>query len=196
MIKYPNNMTIEKNKVSKNTKKSKLGQSFENIINNSNKIYLAKKVACIYKKPTPIQVVKVSYPSRNHAKITEAFYKIPSTTDYNGIYKTKYIDFEAKSIKGTSFPFQNIYEHQVKHLKTIHDLGGVAFIIIEFSAINKAFIIDINDFYPLYFSKDIKHRKSLSLDFLEKNCLSISSNVLFFDYLTLVNKMYFGNKNQ
>ena len=34
--------------------------------------------------------MKVDYPNRSHAKIVEAYYQTPSTTDYNGIYRGKY----------------------------------------------------------------------------------------------------------
>ena len=63
------------------------------MINQSNAYYLQNDLCIVYKKPTPIRITKVDYPSRNRAKITEAFYQIPSTTDYNGIYKGKYIWF-------------------------------------------------------------------------------------------------------
>ena len=112
MIKYPNGMTkttiVETKNKKKDVRKSHLGVDFEDLINESNQYYLSKNVASIYKKPTPIQIVKVEYPSRNKARITEAYYRMPSTTDYNGIYKGKYIDFEAKSCHFNSFPFQEL----------------------------------------------------------------------------------------
>ena len=70
--------------------------------------------AVIYKKPTPVQIVKVDYPRRESAKIVEAYYKVPSTTDYNGIYRGKYIDFEAKETKAKTFPFINIRLNTLK----------------------------------------------------------------------------------
>ncbi len=63
------------------------GMSLEKDLNDSNAYYADCDRALIHKKPTPIQVVKVDYPARNSAKITEAYYKTPSTTDYNGIYR-------------------------------------------------------------------------------------------------------------
>ena len=55
-----------------------------------------------------------------------------STTDYNGVYKGKYIDFEAKSTRKTSsFPLANISFHQIEHLKQVIKHNGIAFFIIE-----------------------------------------------------------------
>lgn len=82
------------------------GMNLEEDINLTNEYYLSHDIAVIHKKPTPIQIVKVSYPERSSAKIVEAYFRTPSTTDYNGIYKGKYIDFEAKETKHYLFPLQ------------------------------------------------------------------------------------------
>ena len=64
------------------------GMMLERDINQSNKYYLDHNIALIYKKPTPIKVVKVEYPKN---VIKEAYFNEPSTLDYNGIYKGKYL---------------------------------------------------------------------------------------------------------
>ena len=96
------------------------GMSLEDDLNKSNEYYLETQRALIHKKPIPVQTVKVDYPHRSAARITEAYYKTPSTTDYNGIYRGKAIDFEAKETKSkTSFPLKHIHPHQITHLKRV-----------------------------------------------------------------------------
>ena len=93
------------------------GMELEKEINRTNQFYLSRDIAVIHKKPTPVTIVKVDYPKRSAAKITEAYFKLPSTTDYNGIYKGRYIDFEAKDNQLlTSFPLKSIHPHQIRHL--------------------------------------------------------------------------------
>lgn len=113
------------------------GMNLEEDINLTNEYYLSHDIAVIHKKPTPIQIVKVSYPERSSAKIVEAYFRTPSTTDYNGIYKGKYIDFEAKETKTLSFPFTNISLHQINHLDKVIHHGGIAFLIIAFTKVMK-----------------------------------------------------------
>ena len=126
------NFPIKKQAPKKIINKANLGMDFEQIINESNEYYLNNDIAIIHKKPTPVQIVKVDYPMRTKAVITEAYYKTPSTTDYNGIYKGKYIDFEAKETKNlTSFPLNNIHKHQIVHLNRIHNHKGIGFLIVK-----------------------------------------------------------------
>ena len=81
------------------------GMDFEEAINQSNQYYLLNKQAVVHKKPTPVQIVKVDYPKRSAAVIKEAYFRQASTTDYNGVYQGRYIDFEAKETKNAALIF-------------------------------------------------------------------------------------------
>ena len=152
-INYPfkikQNTNVNKSSISYGFSQANRGMNLESLINDSNEAYRARNIAIIYKKPTPVQIVKVDYPSRNKAVITEAYYKTPSTTDYNGIYKGKYIDFEAKENKNkTSFPLANVHPHQVEHLKRIYEQGGIGFLIIYWIHTDEFFLYPIDKFIP------------------------------------------------
>ena len=134
-MKYPNGITKQ---VKSGFSHVNRGMNLEADINDTNDYYIERDIAIIHKKPTPITINKVNYKSRNDAVITEAHFKVPSTTDYNGIYKGKYIDFEAKETKSTtSFPLNNIHKHQIDHLSKIYSHGGISFIIVRFCKLNK-----------------------------------------------------------
>ena len=66
------------------------GLDFEDAINQTNEYYKEKGLCLVTKRPTPIKIVKVDY--SKGAKITEAFFETQSTTDYNGVYKGKYLE--------------------------------------------------------------------------------------------------------
>ena len=141
---------------------SNRGMSLEADINDSNEYYLISDIAVIYKKPTPITVNKVNYPNRKDAIITEARYKTPSTTDYNGIYKGKYIDFEAKETKSkTSFPLSNIHNHQIEHLKQIVKHGGIGFLIVRFTSLDETYYLNSKYLFDFLSNED---RKSIPID--------------------------------
>ncbi len=182
-INYPGGRPFHRNKINKRKQKKQTknltygnrGERFEDEINESNKYYRARQIAIIHKKPIPIQVVDVHYPKRSAAVIKEAYYRRPSTTDYNGIYKGYYIDFEAKETKNkTSFPFGNLHQHQVEHLKDCWDQGGICFIIIRFSQLDRIFVLDANILYK-YWQEQYKEdgKKSISLETLEEEAYEI-----------------------
>ena len=133
------------------------GMNLEEDINLTNEYYLSHDIAVIHKKPTPIQIVKVSYPERSSAKIVEAYFRTPSTTDYNGIYKGRYIDFEAKETKSLRFPFCNISEHQINHLERVQRHGGIAFIIIAFTSVGEVYLLDASIMIERFFHDKKQH---------------------------------------
>lgn len=183
-IKYP----IPDMQVNKKSNLLTRGMLFENSLNLSNEYYLTHNIAVIHKKPTPVQVVRVDYPCRTRAKIIEAYYKQPSTTDYNGIYRGKYIDYEAKETVNLSFSFKHIFEHQLIHLKKVSECGGIAFVIIYFKKVNEIYIINIVDFLDL-----IKQGlKSITIEKAKEIGKSVKQGYApLIDYLKAVDEMFF-----
>lgn len=170
MVNYPNkrNVTTVEKKEVKAPKKAvdfgRRGMSFEAQIVKANEYYLASSTAVIHKKPTPVQIVKVDYPARSAAKITEAYFKTPSTTDFNGIYDGVYIDFEAKeTTQKTTFPLVNIHPHQAKHIFAVAKQGGFAFLLVKFSQLDEIYLLTadtLGQFWQEYEKgtrKSIKH---------------------------------------
>ncbi len=167
------------------------GMALENDLNLTNMYYIEKGIAYIYKKPTPIQVTKVDY-KNNSLIIKEAYFKEPSTTDYNGIYKGKYIDFEAKETTSkTSFPLSNIHKHQIEHIRHIVNSNGICFLVVRFSTLDKNFILMGQDFINFIDNND---RKSIPLSFFEENGHKVDiSYRIRLDYLKVIDCVLGGN---
>ncbi len=173
--------------------RSNLGMTLESDIDATNSYYLNENIAVIHKKPTPIQVVNVSYPARNKAKIVEAYYKTPSTTDYNGLYLGKYIDFDAKETNSkTSFPLKNIHSHQMIHLRNVHSHGGIAFLIVHFKVYNEYYILPFSILETFWENQDKeKGRKSIPYVYFKENLNLVPfSYQPRLDYLKVIRKIY------
>ncbi len=165
------------------------GMVLESDLNITNEYYLLHDVAVIYKKPTPVTINHVDYPSRKDAVIKEAYFNTPSTTDYNGLYRGKYIDFEAKETKLKCFPLSNIHQHQIEHLKKIIQHGGIAFLIVRFTSTDEIFYLDGHDFFEFLKTNS---RKSIPLEYFHEKGYRIK--VKFnprIDYLKIVDQIYF-----
>lgn len=165
------------------------GMTLEDDINLSNEFYLNSDLAVIYKKPTPITIAKVEYDSNHERVIKEAYFKIPSTTDYNGIYRGKYIDFEAKETKLKKFPLNNIHAHQIKHLEAVAKHGAIAFLIVRFTTLNETYYLDVKDL--TYYLKNVK-KSFISLEYFKTNGYLIPEKYNpRLDYLKIIDDIYF-----
>ncbi|MDL4840839.1 Holliday junction resolvase RecU [Aquibacillus rhizosphaerae] len=178
---------------SSRTSFSNRGMTLEEDINETNLFYLHSNKAIIHKKPTPVQIVKVDYPKRSAAVIKEGYFKQASTTDYNGIYRERYIDFEAKETKNkTSFPLANIHEHQISHMLSICNHGGICFMIIRFAVHDETFFVPAVKLFPYWESQYNGGKKSIPY-----NKIKEAGELIPFkyqarvDYLTIIDQLYF-----
>ncbi|MDO4995908.1 MAG: Holliday junction resolvase RecU [Bacilli bacterium] len=169
------------------------GMNLEDELNQSNEYYREIDKAYIYKKPTPIKITKVDYPSRDKAVIKEAFFTVPSTTDYNGLYKGYYIDFEAKESKSTTaFALSNIHPHQIKHLQNIEKHNGISFLIVRFTTLNETYLLTTQKFSVFLNNSE---RKSIPIEFFRENAYLIKDGYNpRVDYLKIVDELIGGRK--
>lgn len=196
---YPNgrkfipHSTEVKHSLPKEMSYSNRGKTLEDDLNETNQYYLAQGIAVIHKKPTPIQIVDVHYPKRSAAVIKEAYFKQPSTTDYNGVYKGKYIDFEAKETKSsTSFPLKNFHNHQIDHMNHVTCQGGFAFVIIRFSIMDHIYLMVAKDLFSFWERMQAGGRKSITLEEVENTSIKIPLGFQpRIDYIKVIDSLIF-----
>ena len=190
MIQYPKGQQRVSSPQTSTVSYGSRGMFLETLLNQTNDYYRLRKIAVIHKKPTPIQVVKVDYPKRSAAVIKEAYYRHASTTDYNGVYRGCYIDFEAKETKNkTSFPFINIHEHQLQHMEDCIYQGGVVFVIFYFSSLNEYYLLE-SQYLISYMRENKDGKKSIPLSYIRENGMQIPLTVQsILDYIPIVDQL-------
>lgn len=197
IFRYPNGKVYKPQEdIEKRRKKSitysNRGMTLEDDLNETNLYYLENNIAVIHKKPTPVQIVNVHYPKRSAAVIKEAYFKQSSTTDYNGVYRGKYIDFEAKETKNkTSFPLQNFHEHQVSHMENVLAQDGICFVIL--SAFDEIYLLEAEALLKFWGRMKNGGRKSITMDEINvsahKMTLGFQPRI---DYIKIIDKLYFN----
>ena len=181
---YPNKIKKDKNS---NINYANRGMDLEYLINEANNYYLNNNLAVIYKKPTPISINKVNF-STGKPIVTKGLFNQKSTLDYVGLYKGKYLDFDAKkTLNKNSFPLENIHYHQIEHIKRVIKHQGLSFLIIE---INKE--IYLLPGIKLIEFMDNNTRKSIPYDYIKENgyIINYSYNPII-DYLKVIDKVFF-----
>ncbi|MCI2069403.1 MAG: Holliday junction resolvase RecU [Bacilli bacterium] len=196
MIRYPNG-EIYKPEAGQGTKKrkpvaldnfAKRGMGLEDDLNSSSDVYNAQGRCLIYKRPTPIRVVRMD--KLDKSKITLAYFAAKSTTDYNGLYRGKYLDFEAKeTINKTSFAFANIRPQQITHLQGVKALGGLAFFVIRMKAYGETYLLDCGEILSALKENS---RKSFPYSLLKEKGILIKEGFSpRLMYLDAVDQLYF-----
>ena len=193
-IHYPNGKkyTLTPNKTPSTTYGNR-GMTLEEDLNVTNAFYRDRGICLIHKKPTPVQIVRVDYPKRSAARITEAYFKKPSTTDYNGVYQGRYIDFEAKETRNPSaLPLQNFHEHQIQHMEQVKAHNGIAFIIIKFHNEGTPYLVDADLILDYWKAQNSGGRKSIPKKIIIANGQTISIGLHpRIDYIKAVDAVYF-----
>lgn len=143
----------------------------EFIINYTIEIYNNERKALIFKSAPKIII--------NHGKY---YFLNKSTVDYHGIYKSKYLCFEAKTTDKTILEWKNIKSHQWNFLILAYQQQAISFIIIYFSIYQKYYLVFIKQ---LIFLK--KTKEKITFIWVKKNGYEITLiNPFFLDFIKII----------
>lgn len=157
------------------------GSAFESMVIMANHMYQARGIAFVEKTPNPWKV------KRKGPVIVSAYpTKEGRLVDFIGLVRSGTgIAFDAKStIVETRFELANIEDHQVRFLQQYDQLGGIAFLLVEFVKHREVFLLPIPDLAQYWGEAQAGGRKSIPYeDFVKKFPLVKQSRGIILDYL-------------
>ena len=161
------------------------GSTLEDIINHTNEVYREKKLALIQKIPTPITPITIEKSTRH---ITLAYFDQKSTVDYIGAVQGIPVCFDAKECAVKTFPLQNVHEHQIQFMKEFEEQGGIAFIILHFTALDELYYVPFRDLETFWKRMQDGGRKSFTYDEVDKSYQIRASRDILVHYLETIQK--------
>ncbi|WP_373245691.1 Holliday junction resolvase RecU [Lacrimispora indolis] len=161
------------------------GSTLEDMINHTNEIYREKKLALIQKIPTPITPITIEKSTRH---ITLAYFDQKSTVDYIGAVQGIPVCFDAKECAVKTFPLQNVHEHQIRFMKEFEEQGGIAFIILHFTALDEMYYMPFRDLEKFWKRMEAGGRKSFTYDEIDKTYQIRASRDILVHYLETIQK--------
>lgn len=161
------------------------GSTLEDMINHSNEVYREKKLALIQKIPTPITPITIEKSTRH---ITLAYFDQKSTVDYIGAVQGIPVCFDAKECAVKTFPLQNVHEHQIRFMKDFEEQGGIAFIILHFTALDEMYYVPFRDLEKFWKRMEAGGRKSFIYDEVDKTYQIHASRDILVHYLETIQK--------
>lgn len=103
------------------------GKQLERLIDMTNHQYRNKGFADVRKIPTPVQIT-----GNNKGRITGRLNK-GELVDYFGICNGRSVIFDAKETSIDRFPLDKLHAHQFDILKSWHEKGARAFLLVSFA---------------------------------------------------------------
>ena len=161
------------------------GSTLEDMINRTNERYQEKGLALIQKIPTPITPVKID---KEHRHITLAYFDQRSTVDYIGAVQGLPVCFDAKECVADTFPLQNIHAHQVRFMGGFEKQGGIAFLIIYYSARNILYYMRYQEVLSFWERGASGGRKSFRYEELDPRFFMEVKKGCYVPYLDAINQ--------
>lgn len=133
------------------------GDILEDLILLSNEYYNKNNFARIDKVSTPIKVIDIG----SDGLITKGYFEKKSTVDFVGVVQGVAIAFDAKETSVKNIPLYNIHEHQIEYMRDFSYQGGLAFIIVHYTATDDYFLVPFETIDSYYKGSQSGGRKSI-----------------------------------
>ena len=161
------------------------GSTLEELVNVTNERYAEVGLALIQKIPTPIKPIQIDKESRH---ITLAYFDQKSNVDYIGAVQGIPVCFDAKESAVTTFPLQNIHEHQITFMEAFERQGGIAFILLDFTALQEVYYVPFRDILRWWNRGKNGGRKSFTYEELDQSYQVTVKNGTLIHYLEMLQK--------
>ncbi len=159
------------------------GDALEDLINITNEYYRNNDYACINKIATPIKVVK----QNEKGQIILGFFEKKSTVDFIGIAQNIPICFDTKETKSASLSLGNIHPHQIKYMQDFRRHGGISFLIVHFTSLEKYYLVPLEFIEKHLEIKNNGGKKSIKhLEFIDAYPIGFLNNQIL-HYLPAIN---------
>ena len=159
------------------------GSTLEEMLNHTNDMYRAKKLALIQKVPTPINPLRLNGGDRT---ITLAYFEQKSTVDYIGVAQGVPVCFDAKETGRKSLPIQNIHAHQIEFMEDFQAQRGLAFLIVHFKLTDEYFYLPFEVLKEYWLGSRGGKRKSIPYGAFEAELMIKSRQGYLLHYLEAV----------
>ena len=161
------------------------GSTLEELINHTNDSYREKHLALIQKIPPPITPIEIAKESRH---ITLAYFEKKSTVDYIGAVQGIPVCFDAKECSASTFPLQNIHPHQVAFMQEFEQQGGIAFIILHFTALDEIYYMPLSHIMRFWNRMEEGGRKSFTYEEVDKSWRITAKRDMLVHYLEMLQR--------
>jgi recombination protein U len=159
------------------------GGAFESLIIRSNITYDVKGWAQVEKTDPPIRI------TQEIGNKVIGYKKSKGFVDFFGVSNGRSLAFEAKTTTNrTSFPLDNIKQHQMDTLEKWRNQGAHSFFLIQFEKHFEVYLLTFDQAKEWWDGAAAGGRKSIPYEWFRMNCQQVKPNRgVLLDYLACLN---------
>ncbi|WP_214783290.1 Holliday junction resolvase RecU [Exiguobacterium sp. s183] len=166
------------------------GKDLEALVLQSNRVYRLRGEALMHQAHAEVKMIRGQKTGKaKRGKVIDAFHEGKAGLDFYGISNGRYITFDAKqTTEQSNFPLRNVKKHQMDTAMETARAGGIAFLLVRFSAHNETYYLSAEQLRGWWEQQDTTGgRKSIPYQWFVGHCKRVESgNAAALDWLSVV----------